>query len=188
MAQTTTPPASALGAGGVAGLSNQALRDLLRGADLDDLFRIRNSVDGRIVEKLGDAGRQEAFRDDGATSPESWVVERFGVSMSTARALTHVAEKASDMPQLVGSLCAGDLSFDKMRAVADVATPKTDRELCEQAKEHSVRELADIARSTAELARTRTPSSSRSEHDGRFLRFNDKCRPRGPGQGGPFRR
>jgi hypothetical protein len=160
----------------------------LSNLDLDDLFRIKAKIDGCILEKLGEAGRQEAFRDDGATSPESWVVERFGVSMSTARALTHVAEKASDMPQLVGSLCAGDLSFDKMRAVADVATPKTDRELCEQAKEHSVRELADIARSTAELARTRTPSSSRSEHDGRFLRFNDKCRPRGPGQGGPFRR
>jgi hypothetical protein len=160
----------------VAGLSNEALRGLFRGADLDDLFRIRNSVDGRIVEKLGDAGRQEAFRDDGATCPESWVVERFGVSMSTARALTHVAEKASDMPQLVGSLCAGDVSFDKVRTVADVATPETDHELCDQAKACSVRELAEVARSRAELARTGSPSSSRSQHDGRFLRFNDAHR------------
>ena len=133
-AQTTTSPASALGAGDVAGLSNEDLDDLLRGAELDDLFRMRNSVDGCIVKKLGEADRREAFRDDGATSTESWLVERFGVSTPTARALTHVATKTSNMPQLLESLCAGDLSFDKVRVVADVATPETDRELCDQAE------------------------------------------------------
>ena len=137
---------------------------------------MRNSVDGCIVKKLGEADRREAFRDDGATSTESWLVERFGVSTPTARALTHVATKTSNMPQLLESLCAGDLSFDKVRVVADVATPETDRELCDQAKECSVRELADLARSAAELARTRSPSSGRSEHDARYLRCNDEHR------------
>jgi hypothetical protein len=141
--------------------------------DLDDLFRIKAKIDGRIVEKLGDAGRQEAFRDDGATSTRSWLVERYGRSTSTARTLANVGEKAWDIPQFVGSLSTGDISLDKVRAVADVATPETDRQLCDQAKEYSVRELAEIARSTAELARTPSSSRSRSEHDGRFLRFND---------------
>ena len=62
---------------------------------------------------------------------------------------TRLGEKAWDIPHLVESLCAGDLSFDKVRAVADVATPETDRQLRDQAKECSVRQLADIARSTA---------------------------------------
>ena len=53
---------------------------------------------------------------------------------------------------------AGEISFDKVRVLADVATPETERELCDQAKECSVRELADIARSAAELARTSSPS------------------------------
>ena len=84
------------------------------------------------------------------------------------------AEKAWDLPHLVGCALPGrDLSFDKVRALADVATPETERELCDQAKECSVRELADIARSEAELARTASPVSARSEHDRRFLRFND---------------
>ena len=41
-----------------------------------------------------------------------------------------------------------------------------------------MRELAEVARSEAELARTRSPSpsSARSEQDGRFLRFNDAYR------------
>ena len=61
--------------------------------------------------------------------------------------------------------------------LADVATPETERQLCGQAKEHSVRELADIARSEADLAPTGSPSSSaRSEHDRRFVRFNDAYR------------
>jgi hypothetical protein len=160
----------------VAGLFNEELRDLFREVELDDLFRIRNSVDGCIVEKLGEAGRRQAFRDDGATSLESWVVERFGVSTPTARALAHVAEKAWDIPRLVGSLCAGEISFDKVRVLSDVATPETEGGLCEQAKECSVRELADVARSNAELARTSAPSRSGSEHDGRYVRFNDSHR------------
>jgi hypothetical protein len=97
----------------------------------------------------------------------SWVVERYGVSTATARALTHVGAKAWDIPNLIGSLCAGEISFDKVRAVADVATHETDRELCGQAREHSVRNLADIARSAAEITeslasqvRSRSPLSA----------------------------
>ena len=136
-------------------------------------FAQMSSAQGRFVLRLGEFERRQAYRDDGATSLESWTAERFGVSMPTARALSRVAEKALDLPHLVGSLCAGDLSFDKVRVLADVATPRSERELSERAKECSVREVADIARSGAALAPTR---SSRSEHDGRFLRFNDEHR------------
>ncbi len=76
------------------------------------------------------------------------------------------------MPHLVGSLCAGDLSLDKVRAVADVATPETDHQLCDQAKECTVRQLADVARSTA----APDPASASSAHDRRFLRFNEQFR------------
>jgi hypothetical protein len=172
-AQTTTPPASALGAGGVAGLSNEDLHALFQDVALDDLFRIRNAVDGRIVEKLAEADRQETFRDDGATSTESWAVERFGVSIPTARALTHVAEKIGDLPNLTGALCQGEITFDKLRAVADVATPETERELLDAARECSVRQLAEVAG-----ARRSVPKRGRGaeQHDHRFLRFNDQLR------------
>ncbi len=120
----------------------------------------------------GEISRRQAFREDGATSAEAWAAKRFGVSTPTARALTHVGEKAWDLPHLVGSLCAGDMSFDKVRAVADVATPETDQELRDQAKGCTVRELADVARSKAATK----PPSARSEHDRRFLRFNDAFR------------
>ncbi len=165
MAQpTTTPPASALGADGVAGLSNGDL-----GAQLDDLFKMRATIDGRIVELLGEVGRREAFRDEGATSPEAWAVERFAVSAPTARTYAHVAERAGDLPHLVGALCKGDITFDKLRAVADVATPETDRELVDTAQECSVRQLAEVARATSTVPASRA-------YERRWLRFSDTFR------------
>src|SRR3984957_13246858 len=150
-----------------AALSNEEIADQLDGA-----FRQKAAAEGTIVVLMGEIGRRRAYRDEGATSTESWATERFGVSTPTARAYTRGGEKAWDMPQLVESLCAGDLSFDKVRAVADVATPETDQELCDQAKECSVRQLADVARAKA----SRTGSPAGSEHDRRFLRFNDQFR------------
>jgi hypothetical protein len=163
MAQTTTPPAPALGAGGVAGLSNEEL-----GEELHDLFRQRATIDGRIVERLGEVTRRESFRDEGATSAQAWTAERFAVSVSTARAYAHVAEKAWDLPKLVGALCEGDITFDQLQAVADVATPETERDLLDQALGCSVRELADVAR-----AKQGATGSGRSGR--RSLRFNDSC-------------
>ena len=139
---------------------------------LEEAFRQKAAAEGTIVTVMGEVSRNQLYREDGATSAECWAAERFGVSTPTARALTHVGEKAWDMPHLVESMCAGDVSFDKVRAVADVATPETDAELCDQAKGCTVRELAEVARSRAAAK----PPSARSEHDRRFLRFNEQFR------------
>ena len=153
----------------VAALSNEELTE-----ELDLAFRQKAAADGKVVVLLGEASRRQAYRDVGATSTEAWATEHFGVSTPTARAYARVGEKAWDLPHLVGSLCAGDVSFDKVRAVADVATPESDEGLCAQAKRCSVRELADVARTSA--IATSTPSSARSEHERRYLRFNEAFR------------
>ena len=145
-----------------AALSNEEIVDRL-----DLLFRQKATVEGAIVVLLGEVERRQAYRQDGATSSEAWAVERFGVSTPTARAYAHLAEKAWDIPHLVAGLCDGDLSLDKVRAVADTATPETDRELRDQAGLCTVRQLSELARSKAEPAPT---------YERRFLRFNDQCR------------
>jgi hypothetical protein len=151
-----------------AALSNEEIAERLEGA-----FAQKAAAEGAIVVYLGEVARRQAYRDEGATATEPWAVERFGVSTPTARALTHLGEKAWDLPHLVGSLCTGEVSLDKVRAVADVATPETDRELLDRAKECSVRDLADIARASAT---PRRGSPRRCEHDRRFLRFNEAFR------------
>jgi hypothetical protein len=164
-----------IGADLISAVAAESNEELASGLDED--FALMGAAQARCVVRLGEVERRQAFRDEGATSLESWAAERFGVSTPTARTYAHVGERAWDIPHLVGSLCAGDISFDKVRVVADVATPETDHELCDQAKACSVRELAEVARSRAELARTGSSSSSSSaEHDGRYLRFNDAHR------------
>ncbi|HEX4127062.1 MAG TPA: DUF222 domain-containing protein [Acidimicrobiales bacterium] len=175
--QTLTSPSGATGAdliSAVGARSNEELR-----ARLDEVFRLKAAAEGEAVVILGELDRREAFsEDEGATSTEAWVAERFGVSAPTARVLAHVGKKAWDLPHLVGSLCAGEVSLDKVRALADVATAGSDRELCAQAQACSVRQLLDVARTAAERMRSRSESASGSgsAHDRRYARFNDTCR------------
>ncbi len=153
-----------------------ALSSAERRTRLDELFHQRAALDGEIVVHLGEVEQSQSYREEGATSTEAWTAERFGVSTATARAYTRVGAKARAIPHLIRSLRAGEVSLDKVRAVADVATPETDPELCDRAKEHSVRELADVARTIAERAAARSKEASRPEVDRRSLRFNDTFR------------
>ena len=152
----------------VASLSNEEM-----GQRLAILFRLQAAVDGRIVEMLGEVGRRESYRDEGATAAEPWMVERFGVSQTTARAYMHVAAQAWDLPHLTASLCEGEISLDKLRTLIGVATPETDRELRKQAKACSVRELAELARAERGPALERR---AEKDYELRSLRFNDQFR------------
>jgi hypothetical protein len=83
-----------------------------------------------------------------------------------------VAQKAWDVPQLVGALQAGEISFDKLRAVAETATPETEGELLDEARQRSVRELAVLAGSM----RTAPPRDPAVEQERRSLRCNEAVR------------
>jgi Domain of unknown function (DUF222)/HNH endonuclease len=150
--------------GAAAAMSDEQIADRL-----DRLLRQKAALEGEIVVLFGEVDRRQSYRSDGATATEPWAVERFGVSSPTARAYTHVGEKAWDLPHLMGSLCAGEVSLDKVRALADVATPDTERDWAERAKECTVRQLA-------ELARVHARPSGAAPSDRRWLRFNERCR------------
>ena len=169
MAETPTHAgADVISAAGA--LSNEEVAD-----QLDLAFRDKAAAEGKIVVLLGEASRRQLFRDEGATATEPWAVERFGISIPTARTLTRVGEVAWDLPHLVGSLCEGEVSLDKVKVLAEVATPESDEGWRDQAQEHSVRELGEVARASAPPAPP-SQSSGRSEHDRRYLRFNEAFR------------
>jgi hypothetical protein len=155
-----------------------------RRAYLDAAFDRKRAAEGEIVAALGEVDRCQDYREEGATSTESWMVERYGVSQATARGLMRVGKVAWDLPHLVGSLCASEISLDKVRAVSDVATPETDRELRDQARQCGVRELSEIARTMAARTAAAAMSSDSSDagsdadaaYERRYLRFNDECR------------
>jgi hypothetical protein len=160
----TLPP---IGDTVMAAMSNAEL-----GMRLDDLFRFRAALEGHIVQLLGEAERRGAHYDEGATSAAAWTAERFHVSTPSARTLVRVAQKAWDVPRLVGALQAGEISFDKLRVLAEAATPETEGELLEEARRRSVPELAVLAGSI----RTAPPPDPAVELDRRSLRCNETVR------------
>ena len=92
-------------------------------------FRGIASLTAHFVQLSAELDRREGWRMEGATSLEAWIVERCGASVPTARAYAHVGERLFGLPHLAAGLASGALSFDKVRAVVDAATPETDREL-----------------------------------------------------------
>jgi hypothetical protein len=175
MAEITTDVAPMVGGAAfievAAAESNEALA-----AGMKEDGRLITMAQARIVVRQAEFNRRQAYSDDGATSLESWTAVNLEASVATARSYSHVAEKSEDLPHLMGAMSAGEISFDKVRAVVDVATPETDQALCEQAKELNVRELTEVARTIAARARSASVSPSRSEHDSRYVRFDDANR------------
>jgi len=150
-----------MGSAEVAALSTKRLMELAT-----EVSRHMASLAGSLALLTAELDRREAWRTEGATSLESWIVERLGLSVPTARAFAHVGERLFDLPCLASALSAGDLSFDKVRAVVDGASPETDRALTDRAQECSVVELN-------QLARRRQDYPGIATRDTRSLRFND---------------
>ena len=172
MTRIETAPEAALSLPPIGDSVMAAMSNAELGARLDDLFRFRSALEGHIVQLLGEAERRGAHYDDGATSVAAWAAERFQISSPSARTLVHVAQKAWDVPQLVGALQAGEISFDKLRAVAEAASPETEGELLDEARHRSVRELTSLAGSM----RSAPPRDPTVEQQRRSLRCNEAVR------------
>jgi len=151
----------------VAKMSNEEIME-----EAAETSRLLASKAGRMVQLTGELDRRQGWRAEGATSLEAWIVERCGVSVPTARAWAHVAERLFELPHLAAGLSDGELSFDKVRAVVDAATPETDRDLREKARQCSVHQLTQLSRS----AKGASSASAKKDYETRSVRFNDTFR------------
>jgi Domain of unknown function (DUF222)/HNH endonuclease len=132
---------------------------------------------GRFLQVLGELDRREGWRAEGATSLETWITERCGLSVASARAYAHVAQRVWDLPHLANALSDGDISFDKVRALVDVATPETDHQLSDDARTCSMRELSELVQSARRQAEPIAHGEGSGPDGGRrSLRFNDTFR------------
>ena len=175
MGSTTTTTAAAgltfevpkLGISELAAMRSEQLQEVLA-----ESASAQASLAGLISLALAELSRRQAFRVEGATSAEAWMVERTGVGRASARTWAELGERLFDLPHLSEALCSGAVPMDKVRAVAQAATPETDAAWAEAAAEHSVRDLAELVRSE------RPPSRDdvESQYDARSLRFNEALR------------
>ena len=117
---------------------------------------------GRLAVIVGEIDRRQAFRADGATSTQAWLVGRNGLSAASARSLVRVAARLFDLPHLSDVRQRGpSLLRQGAPAVAGVATPESDADLAEAAAELSVRDLAELARSARRPGGGRGPARSK---------------------------
>ena len=118
--------------------------ETLMGLASDSSARIAREK-ARDLRYTAEIGKREGWRTEGAT-PVAWMVERCGDSRASARSYAHVGEQLDDLPELAAGLASGELTFDKVRAVVDVATLGNERELADLARECTVRQLQEVAR------------------------------------------
>ena len=83
----------------VAAMSKEERKDRL-----DRALHAIAAAEGEVLALVGEVDRNQDYRDDGATSTEAWLAERYGVSASRARTYVHVGEKVFDTPHLLGAL------------------------------------------------------------------------------------
>jgi Domain of unknown function (DUF222)/HNH endonuclease len=143
-------------------------------AEMAETAKAKEALAGREAQLAGEIARREAFRVEGATSLESYLSGHLGRSAASARALAHVAKRLFDLPALQGALSSGQLSFDQVRSVVDVAEPHSDGEWAEASRGLPVHDLVELAqRSAAKSARCK-PRPDGPERV--TLRCNDAAR------------
>jgi hypothetical protein len=140
--------------------------------EAERLGRVVSSTLGSLLTVIGELDRRQAWRTEGGTSLAAWTTQRLGVAEGTGRSWAQVAEKLWDMPHLAQGLRVGALSFDKVCAAVELATPESDALVLRQAEECTVRQLIDLVRAQ----RGTNDEQAAGRHDNRYLRFNDARR------------
>ena len=126
----------------------------------------------QLLAAVTELERRKAWRVDGATSMVAWLVQRCGVSTSTARDWLTAALKLQKLPKFSDALSQGKLSFDQVKPLVEVAKPETDATLAEQATHWSAKQVRELA--TA--ARRQSDAQASGTFVRRFLRFDDRRR------------
>jgi Domain of unknown function (DUF222)/HNH endonuclease len=128
-------------------------RDALASCSVENLTDTVGQLHGiacaahrHLLTVVAELDRREAFRDDGAADMPSWLTARLSISFRTARAWVEAARALESLPAIATAYTEGKLSWDGVRAAAEVATPETDAELADLAVGHSAAQLQAMAR------------------------------------------
>jgi hypothetical protein len=126
----------------------------------------------QLLDAVVELDRRKAWRVDGATSMVAWLVQRCGVTATTAREWVTAAAKLPQLPKISDALSQGKLSFDQVKPLVEVAKPETDAALAEQATHWSAKQVRELAFA----ARHQSDGQATGTYARRFLRFDDRRR------------
>ena len=149
--------------------TSEELTDAVR-----QLGALEAAVRATLLELVLVCEERKVWAEDGAPSMESWLAMQLGVAWRTAAEICRVARAQEDLPALSALFSSGAISWDKLRALATVATPEDEAEWASCAPETSVSHLERAAR----RHRERDEAERAQAKEGQGLTFReDRYRP-----------
>ena len=106
-------------------MSFEATTDELTEA-FDQLSALVAASTRHLLSVIAEADRLELWRGDGCRSMADWVAMRASVSISTARRFVRVAEALESLPLIDAALSRGEVSFDQVALLCELAEPETE--------------------------------------------------------------
>jgi hypothetical protein len=94
----------------------------------------RRFTRGRVAQMgaLRELDRRQAPLADGCRSLAEWVTGRLDVAPDTAKALVATARRLEELPLVEETALAGEVTFDRLAAVARLATPGDEETVLEE--------------------------------------------------------
>ena len=149
--------------------TSEELTDAVR-----QLGALEAAVRAALLELVLVCEERKVWVEDGAPSLESWLSMQLGVAWRTSAEICRVARAGEDLPALSSLFSSGAISWDKLRALATVATPDDEAEWASCAPETSVSHLERAAR----RHRERDEAERAQAKEGQGLTFRqDRHRP-----------
>jgi len=131
-------------AGGLTGMPTERLE-----AEITRLATQIAAATCRLLLYVAELDRRGAWASWGAKSCAHWLNYQCGIDMVTAREKVRVAHAVCELPLIRAAFAVGELAYSKVRALTRVATPDTEAELLEIARDTSTAQLERILRGYA---------------------------------------
>ncbi|HIE21270.1 MAG TPA: HNH endonuclease [Acidimicrobiia bacterium] len=128
-------------------------------------FRRISSELAEICDLIVEADRHQEFLADGAPHVVQWLTARFSIDPSFGRRLVTVARRLQDLPRLRERFGAGEISFDVVEMLSEVANPENEDALLAEAEGA---DLADVER-LMRRAKPPTADAASNTHRNRWL-------------------
>lgn len=119
----------------------------------DQFFGLASAGLARVCELIAEVDERQSWMEDGATSLIDWVAAKLRVRHNTASRLVAVSRRLLDLPLTSERFTTGELSFDQVDALSEMATPDSEADLLERATSLSSAALDRIARRRRGLTR-----------------------------------
>ena len=124
-----------------------------------------SAVHAALLEIVSVIDEREQWRSEGCLSLEDWIVYTFEASRKTAHEWANAARSLAELPHLSAAFASGEMSWDKTKAVASLATPASDEALTHEALDTDVKHLERASRK----ARAVSLEETNARHRDRFF-------------------